>query len=204
MRVGVVADTHCPEFLDALPERVFEALAGVDLILHAGDVNGTETLSQLERLAPVRAIKGDHDKRLELPRSIEFEIEGKRVVLTHGNRSRWIEEPVTFVGTISLGRLWLAPRLHRWLRQRFPTADVIVYGHTHAPANQELDGKLLFNPGAVYQVTPAEARRRLAKRPNWFEWTWLQVIRHRRHLLPPSVGILEFVGGDVKGTIIPL
>jgi predicted phosphodiesterase len=43
--VGIVADTHCPEFLDQLPARLFEVLQGVDLILHAGDINGEETMT---------------------------------------------------------------------------------------------------------------------------------------------------------------
>ena len=51
-RIGVVADTHCPEFLHQLPDRLFEVLRGVDLIIHAGDVNGAETISALEAIAP--------------------------------------------------------------------------------------------------------------------------------------------------------
>ena len=46
MRIGVIADTHCPEFLDELPAAVFEKLRGVDLILHAGDVGDEETLDR--------------------------------------------------------------------------------------------------------------------------------------------------------------
>jgi predicted phosphodiesterase len=50
-RVGVVSDTHCPEFLDHLPGRIAELLAGVDLILHAGDVGSLDTLAELARIA---------------------------------------------------------------------------------------------------------------------------------------------------------
>jgi uncharacterized protein len=207
VRVGVVADTHCPEFIAHLPERVHELLAGVDAILHAGDVGGAEglrTLAELERIAPVEAVRGDHDRMLPLPPARSLSIAGRRVVVVHGNRTRAIEEPVTLMGTLSLGLLWPAAGLDAWLRRRFPDADVIVYGHTHAPRIARGDGALLFNPGAVYQVTPERARQRLAGGPGWFEWSWLQVMRHRRRWPPPSVGILTFGEGRVDAQILPL
>jgi putative phosphoesterase len=78
-RIGLVADTHHPEFLESLPEALFTTLAeaGVDLILHAGDVGGPETLDQLARVAPVRAVRGDHDGGLDLPVELIVEVEGR-------------------------------------------------------------------------------------------------------------------------------
>ena len=202
MRVGVIADTHCPEFLDELPASVFSALAGVELILHAGDVGGAETLERLAQIAPVEAVKGDHDASLDLPWVRRLDIAGRRVAILHGNRSRLYEEPLTFIGTVTLGKLWLAPRLSEWLVRQAPDADVIVYGHTHAPKIRRLGATLVFNPGAVYQVDRAAAEERLRRRPNWFEWTWLQFMRRRRKLLRASVGILEFGPGGVEPQIV--
>jgi putative phosphoesterase len=205
MRIGVVADTHHPEFLPDLPERLFELLEGVELILHAGDVGGRETLERLARIAPVQAVRGDHDRGLtELPSERVLEADGRRIALVHGNRTRLIEEPVTFVGTVTLGYLWPTPGLDRWLRARFPDADVIVHGHTHEPRLRRVGGTVIFNPGAVYQVTPAAARARLERRPGWFEWSWLQVVRHRRRHPDPSVGILDLDAKGVRASIIPL
>ena len=204
MRVGVIADTHCPEFLEELPASLFTALAGVELILHAGDVGGQETLDRLARIAPVEAVKGDHDAGLDLPRLRRLEIGGRRVAILHGNRSRLYEEPLTFLGTVTLGRLWLAPRLGEWLRRQAPDADVIVYGHTHAAKIRRLGGTLVFNPGAVYQVDRAAAEARLRRRPNWFEWTWLQFMRRRRTLLRPTVGILEFGPDRVEAEVVSI
>lgn len=205
MRIGVIADTHCPEFLDELPEAVFERLRGCQLILHAGDVSGPEALEKLRRLAPVEAVRGDHDRALpDLPRVRVLEIEGRQVALVHGNRSRLLEEPVTFIGTITLGLLWPNPGLHRWLRRRFPKADVIVYGHTHNPVVDAAGGALVFNPGAVYQTDRAAALRRLRRRPNWFEWSWLQVIRHRRRVAAPTVGVLEIGPAGIRAEVLPL
>ena len=102
--VGVVADTHCPEFLERLPDRLFKVLEGVQVILHAGDVNAASTLDELGRLAPVEAVRGDHDRTLDaLPTTREMTVAGRRIVVVHGNRSRWIEEPQTLLWTLSLG-----------------------------------------------------------------------------------------------------
>lgn len=206
IRVGLIADTHCPEFLERLPEAVFERLAGVDRILHAGDVGGPgDTLQRLGRIAPVDAVRGDHDRGLpQLPAVLETEIAGRRVVVVHGNRSRLIEEPLTLFGTLMFGLWWPHPGLHRSLRRRFPRADVIVYGHTHAASITHFDGCLLVNPGAVYHVTREAADDRLRRHPGWFEWTWLQVIRIGRRGRPASVGTLEFTDTAVVPAILPL
>lgn len=205
VRIGVVADTHCPEFGDRLPERVGQVLEGVDLILHAGDINEASTLTELERIAPVEAVRGDHDTALaSLPASREVTVEGKKIVVTHGNRSRWVEEPQTLLWTLSLGYFHPHSRLARTLRRRFPSADVIVFGHTHRAHAETLDGVLLFNPGGVHQWNPATARRRLAQGPGWFEWCWLQVARHLRSYPQPSVGILEVGAGGIVPKVIPL
>jgi len=202
-RVGVLADTHCPEFVDSLPEGVFAALGGVDLILHAGDVNAGSTLEALSAIAPVQAVRGDHDGGLPgLPATRELVIEGKRVVLVHGQRARWIEEPNTLLWTVSLGYFTPHRGLPESLRRRFPDADLIVYGHTHRPRKDRIGGALVFNPGAVHQWNPLTTRRRLAQRPGWFEWCWLQVARHLRRYEAPSVGILEISETEIVPTII--
>ena len=204
-RVGVISDTHCPEFLPRLPEGVFGAFAGVQLILHAGDVNAESTLAELRKAAPVEAVRGDHDAALRgLPESREVVVEGKRVVVVHGHRSHWIEEPQTLLWTLTLGHFTPHRRLGRSLRRRFPQADVIVYGHTHRPSIETIDGTLLFNPGGVHQWDPVTTARRLREHPGWFEWCWLQVARHLRRYGRPSVGLLEFTGSKVVPSIVEL
>ena len=191
-RVGVVADTHCPEFIDRLPERLLSALQGVDLILHAGDITATSTLDELARIAPVQAVRGDHDRNLEsLPATREIALEGKRVVIVHGQRPRWLEESQTFWWTLSLGFFQPHRGLPSSLLLRFPHADVIIFGHTHRAYVRMVRGTLLFNPGGVHQWNPTTATRRLAQHPGWFEWCWLQVARHMRRYESPSVGIVE-------------
>jgi len=204
-RLGVVADTHCPEFAARLPPRLFEALRGVDAILHAGDINAEETLAELRRLAPVEAVRGDHDRALpSLPPWREVMVDGKRIVIVHGNRSRWLEEPNTLLWTLSLGFFTPHRGLPNALRSRFPTADAIVFGHTHRAYAKTIDGVLLFNPGGVHQWTPVTVKRRLTQSPGWFEWCWLQVARHLRRYQEPSVGILEVSAGGIAPSVISL
>lgn len=204
-RVGVVADSHCPEFIDRLPDRIFQVLDGVDLILHAGDVDGGETIAALQRIAPVEAVRGDHDRGLTtLPASRELTVEGKRIVIVHGHRSRWIEEPQTLLWTLSLGYFHPHAGLPRALHRRFPGADLIVYGHTHRASIETIDGTLVFNPGGVHQWNPETVLRRLAQRPGWFEWCWLQVARHIRSHPAPSIGILEISGSAIVPAVIEL
>jgi uncharacterized protein len=200
-----VADTHCPEFIDRLPDSIFRAFRGVQLILHAGDVNGEVTLEELAKIAPVHAVRGDHDRELgSLPLTRELTVEGRKIVLVHGNRPRWIEEPYTLLWTLSLGYVQPHRGLPHALRRRFPDADVIVFGHTHRSHMRRVRGALLFNPGGVHVWNRDTVRRRLRQRPGWFEWSWLQVARQMRRVEPPSVGILEIDEDGIVPRIIRL
>ena len=204
-RIGVVADTHCPEFLDRLPDRLLELLRGVDLILHCGDITGRTTLADLERIAPVEAVRGDHDRELPLlPLTRELKVEGRRIVVVHGNRSRWIEEPQTLVWTLSLGHLHPNASLPHTLLRRFAGADAIVFGHTHQAHIEVSQGTLLFNPGGVHQWNPQTAAQRLGQKPGWFEWSWLQVARHLRRHPPPSVGFLDVSSAGIVPSVVEL
>jgi putative phosphoesterase len=183
---------------------LFEVLRGVDLVIHAGDVGGKETLEALAAIAPVEAVRGDHDGGSGLPFTRDLNVEGRRIVVVHGNRSRWIEEPETLLWTLSLGGYRPHAGLAHDLRRRFGDADAIVFGHTHRPQLETLDGTLLFNPGAVHQWNPQTTARRLTQDPGWFEWSWLQVARHLRRYGTPTVGILEVNRSEIVPTVVPL
>ena len=55
MRIGLISDTHIPEACEHLPPRVFEVFAGIDLVMHAGDVYVNRVLDELSAIAPVIA-----------------------------------------------------------------------------------------------------------------------------------------------------
>src|SRR5687767_3883988 len=84
MRLGVISDTH-----GLLRPEVFHAFAGVDHILHAGDVGHAGILTELQALAPVSAVYGNTDGadlRSTLPRVAELQLEGFDIVITHGDQ----------------------------------------------------------------------------------------------------------------------
>jgi len=90
--VGLLSDTHVPRRLKRLPETVLDALAGVDLILHAGDVGDPAALEPLRAIAPVHAVRGNvhlHEFSgggAALPTVVELYLAGRRIVLTHGHQ----------------------------------------------------------------------------------------------------------------------
>lgn len=162
MRVAVIADTHLRRDWPnrRLPAPAVETLAGADVILHAGDVTQPEHLDDLRRHAEVHAVLGNNDPELDgvLPETLELELAGVRVGMIHDSGP-------------TRGR---ARRLHGL----FPTADVVVFGHSHVPVNEPgVDGQLLFNPGS-----PTERRRQ----------------PHR------TIGVLELTDGRVRDARIEI
>lgn len=138
MRLGLISDTHAPRFWKAMPPRVAAALRGVDLILHAGDVCRPGVLAELATVAPVRAVLGNNDD-LDVaawgaPTSLSLDLEGLSIAMVHD-------------GGPAYGRL-------ARLRQRFPDADVVVFGHSHIPLHQQMRGLHIINPGS-----PTDRRR---------------------------------------------
>jgi putative phosphoesterase len=113
-RVLAVSDTHLGDGqADRLITRLGGLLDGLDAILHAGDVVHPGVLAALREHAPVHAVLGNNDHGLGLPEQAQFELGGRTVAMVHDSGS-------------SAGR---ATRLRRW----FPSADLVVFGHSHAP-----------------------------------------------------------------------
>jgi uncharacterized protein len=123
------------------------------VILHAGDVLTHHLLDHLRAFAPVHAVLGNNDVELRdaLPARVELDLDGVAVAMVHET------------GTTK-GR---AARVRRW----FPDAQVVVFGHSHAPMNEWHDGQLLFNPGSAVE---------------------------RRREPVHTYGVLELVGGEVR------
>jgi putative phosphoesterase len=178
--IGVVADTHIPDRARSIHPRVLTLFreAGVDAILHAGDVSTPATLQQLNAIAPVHAVRGNRDwvalRTLPLTRQLTFD--GVTVGLTHGHG------PVVNYLIDRMDYLLRGYRLEMFvprLLRDFPEADVIVFGHTHRALNYRVDGKLVFNPGSPHFPDPKTSA--------------------------PSVGLLYISdGGTVEGEIKPL
>jgi hypothetical protein len=136
--VGLIADTH-----GLVRPDVHTALAGVELILHAGDVGGDDILDELQLIAPVHAVYGNTDPPGQpwLAESIEMMIGDLHVHVSHGHE----------VGVPNPAKL-----LARY------DADVIVYGHTHKQLITRADERWVVNPGAAgprrFDAMPSVAR----------------------------------------------
>ena len=110
----LIADTHLGDGQAArLIATLGSLLDDADLILHAGDVTDTSILDALRLYAPVHAVLGNNDRSMVLPARIVLEVDGIEIAVVHDSG-------------VSGGR---AARLRGW----FPTADVVVFGHSHLP-----------------------------------------------------------------------
>ena len=206
--LGVVADTHVGEYLDELPAELFTALAGCELILHAGDISRPWVLDQLAAIAPVVAVRGDHDRLdgLVLPRSTVVTVAGKRIGLVHGRRTFLLDLAVIVVHVLARRKLRWRAGLHRALLRSVGPADCIVYGHWHEPDITELDGTLLFSPGAVCPWGSLEGGRPPGRGWQGVADRWVR--RYRTQLGPDAmrrnVGILEVGPDGVAARVVPL
>ncbi|MCZ8203281.1 metallophosphoesterase family protein [Gemmatimonas sp.] len=137
--IGLISDTH-----GLVRPEVFEALQGVSQILHAGDVGPADVLTELATIAPVRAVFGNTDApgRPDLVERIDDVIDGVRIVVTHGHELG-SPTPPKLVGA-------------------YPTADVIVYGHTHQQLVTKAARRVVVNPGAAgprrFKLQPCVAK----------------------------------------------
>lgn len=122
--IGLISDTH-----GLVRPDVHQALSGVKLILHAGDV-GDGVLEELQLIAPVMAVFGNTDPPGDprLSESLEFEVGGVSIHVSHGHE----------LGSPKADKLAGAY-----------AADVIVYGHTHRQQIIQAGAQLVINPGAA-------------------------------------------------------
>lgn len=145
--VGLIADTHMPERWPALPDAVFAVFAGIDLILHAGDVGELWVLDQLSRCAPVVAVHGNDDSRdsqRELPYQQVVTVAGQRILLWHSHYPDRVDEME------SRRSDEIIPKLARSVqRAQRAGAAVAVFGHWHLPLVYADQGVLVVNPGAL-------------------------------------------------------
>lgn len=135
MRIGILSDTHL-RGTAPLPPRCADLLRGTDLIVHAGDVVSLAALRAIEAVGPpVVAVHGnvdDADIRALLPERTVVDLDGHRLGLVHDAGP-------------ARGRL-------ERLRGLFPTAEAVVFGHSHVPLHETgRDGFQIFNPGSPTQ-----------------------------------------------------
>lgn len=136
MQIGLISDTHLPQLLrslDQLGPQIGEALDGVDLILHGGDVTVAGVLDWCEQFAPVLAARGNNDifEDARLAEVQLLEVEGVRVGMAHELRPE--SRPIAEILDSSLGG---------------ERVDVLIGGDTHVERLEYRDGVLLINSGS--------------------------------------------------------
>lgn len=139
LKLGVVSDTH-----DRFDPALKKLFAGVDFILHAGDIIGPDILKLLTELAPVRAVRGNNDDGAWAEKLPAARVE------------RYLEVPVLVVHILgSVEEPTLAVRF--LLEAEKPR--VVISGHSHQALLQVKDGVLFFNPGSAgpgrFKLKPA-------------------------------------------------
>lgn len=132
-KIGVLSDTHIPERAKILPKKILEEFAKVDLIIHAGDFADIEVLRQLEKISKVIAVAGNMDFldiKHELKEKEIVQVEDVKIAIAHG-----FGPPNQLVDL-----------LKKTFKKDRP--DAIIFGHSHSPMNELIDGILFFNPGS--------------------------------------------------------
>lgn len=148
-----MSDTH-----GLVRDALFEALAGVSQILHAGDVGGRSVLDALGTIAPVHAVYGNVDPLDgRLPQQLAIEAGGLSIHVSHGHE---------------LGRPTPANLLASY------PEDVVIYGHTHKAVVERVGNRLVVNPGAAgprrFDVMPSIARLTVKDGRADVELVWLK------------------------------
>lgn len=133
MKIGVVSDTHMPKRGKCLPEVLINGLNGVELIIHAGDINSDFVIYELEEIAIVHVVAGNTDDEYS------HQLWGEKKIITIKDFKIGIIHGEGSKGT-TLDRARSAFEGEK--------LDCIVFGHSHIPFNERIEGTLLFNPGS--------------------------------------------------------
>jgi len=131
LKILVLSDTHIPVAAQDLPEEIYKAIEGVDMIFHTGDFIDVSVYEKLKSMKEIKAVCGNMDSRelCDILKPKEIINIGKfKIGLTHGHGA-----PSEIMPTV---------------RKEFDKIDVLVFGHSHAAMNVVKDGVLYFNPGS--------------------------------------------------------
>ena len=182
-KIGVISDTHSAGSGRDLPVKILEALKGVDMILHCGDLECLGVLDYLEEVAPLLAVRGYEDpveegERLALTTRV-VKVEGVSIGMIHD-----IQWPGPKIQTSPDGADLILPEANgrEIMARKFKEpVDIVLYGDTHEEIVTYWDGIMIMNPGSP--TYPGK--------------------RHKRGVLG-TLGILEIDAQDAVGRIVEL
>ena len=183
VKIGVISDTHSAGSGRDLPVKILDALLGVDMILHCGDLECLGVLDYLEEVAPLLAVRGYEDPledgdRLAMTTRV-VKVEGVSIGMIHD-----IQWPGPKIPTSPDGSELALPEGNgrEILARKFKEpVDVVLFGDTHEELVMDWDGVLIMNPGSP--TYPGK--------------------RHKRGSLG-TIGILQVDGEGATGWIVDL
>jgi uncharacterized protein len=126
LKIGVISDTH-----GLFDESLASVFAGVEAIIHAGDIGKLEVIARLEEIAPVIAVEGNNDSFGRFPVERVEVLNGHRVLVRH-----------------IFGELHQLRKKDKQMIEEL-RPGVVVFGHSHRPYQQKLGDAMLFNPGSA-------------------------------------------------------
>ena len=141
MKILVVSDTHGR---DENLETVVYREAPFDMLVHCGDVEGREIFIEALAEVPCCIVSGNNDFFSDLPREEEIEIAGKKFLVTHGH---YYGVSIDETGVME--------------EARSRNCGGVMFGHTHRPVLEVIDGILAINPGSLSYP------RQMGRRPSY-------------------------------------
>ena len=129
MKILIVSDTHGR---DTNLEKVLEMEKPLDMLIHLGDVEGSEEYIKVIAECPCEMVGGNNDFFSDLPRELEIDIEGRSVLLTHGHYYY-----------VSLGTETLLEE------GTYRGKNIVMFGHTHRPYLDISENMVVLNPGSL-------------------------------------------------------
>jgi hypothetical protein len=152
-RFVVLSDTHVGDRARRLDPGLLKAVADLqpEAILHCGDACRKSTIAELEIIAPVRNVQGNRDwfQSHKAPMELQFEVNGVKIVMAHGHINMWQYILDHFRILFTFSSIFY-PYFRNRLADRYPDADLILYGHTHTAADDRIGSQRLINVGAGY------------------------------------------------------
>lgn len=117
-KIGILSDTH-----GLLRPEVLQALQGCEMILHGGDINKQKIVDDLEKIAPVRVVRGNNDKEWaeHIPQTLVLELFGIKIFMVHNKK---------------------------FIPKDLADTDLVIYGHSHKYEDKEIGGIRFLNPGS--------------------------------------------------------
>lgn len=129
MKVLIVSDTHG---YDQNFEAAVNQEAPIDVLIHCGDIEGSEDYFEALVECPVYMVRGNNDFFSDLPGEMVFRLNDHKIFLTHGH-----------CYGVSMG-------IEHVLDEGIDRgADIIMFGHTHRPLLEEENGVTILNPGSL-------------------------------------------------------